>query len=340
MSRDEIQKLLGGYATGTLSDTERRELLEAALDDQELFDELAKEQALHDVLQDHAARRQLLAALKPARGWSWVRRPATLALVGGLATLLIVGGVVWLRPKPSVQPETTVAEALPPRQPAPLPAPAPAESVVRPALRRKLVRPPEAPAMAKLIRQEVAGGAKPVAAPPPPPSAPSPSAVLTAANDVANAPAQPPEANTVHLLDTLARAQAAAGAPAKATLPLEYHLLRAGPDGNYVPVAADGELHAGDSVRLQVGAPAAGSLQLYRRDPAGGLSLLAGQAVEKAQQYVLPASGGLTSASPARMELLLLLTPAEQPVMSLLKTREADQKVQGKVVRQINLDFR
>src|ERR1017187_9537418 len=51
MSREEIQKLLGGYATDTLSEAERRALFEAAIEDQELFDALAKEQALRDVLQ-------------------------------------------------------------------------------------------------------------------------------------------------------------------------------------------------------------------------------------------------------------------------------------------------
>ncbi|HVN02822.1 MAG TPA: hypothetical protein VMT86_00315, partial [Bryobacteraceae bacterium] len=63
MSRDQIQKLLGGYATGTLNEAERRELFEAALEDQELFDALAKEQALHEVLREPDARRQLIAAL-------------------------------------------------------------------------------------------------------------------------------------------------------------------------------------------------------------------------------------------------------------------------------------
>ena len=48
MTRDEIRGLIGGYATGSLSEAERRTLFEAALDDQELFDELAREQALKE----------------------------------------------------------------------------------------------------------------------------------------------------------------------------------------------------------------------------------------------------------------------------------------------------
>ena len=46
MTQEEIRKLLGGYATNALSADERRILFEAALEDQELFDVLAKEQAL------------------------------------------------------------------------------------------------------------------------------------------------------------------------------------------------------------------------------------------------------------------------------------------------------
>lgn len=94
MSREEIQKLLGGYATDTLSEAERRALFEAALEDQELFDALAKEQALRDVLQEPFARRQLLDALGPARApariraWQWLRQPAALAVAGGVAILL------------------------------------------------------------------------------------------------------------------------------------------------------------------------------------------------------------------------------------------------------------
>src|ERR1039458_7309245 len=63
MSREEIQKLLGGYATDTLSEAERRALFEAAIEDQELFDALAKEQALRDVLHDPSARKTLILAL-------------------------------------------------------------------------------------------------------------------------------------------------------------------------------------------------------------------------------------------------------------------------------------
>ena len=59
----EIRHLLGGYATGTLTDDERERLFAAALDDQALFDALAEEQPLKDLLDDPESRGYLLAEL-------------------------------------------------------------------------------------------------------------------------------------------------------------------------------------------------------------------------------------------------------------------------------------
>ena len=43
MTRDEARRLMSSYATGSLSEAERRLLFEAALEDQDLFDELARD---------------------------------------------------------------------------------------------------------------------------------------------------------------------------------------------------------------------------------------------------------------------------------------------------------
>ncbi len=81
MSPQEIKKLLGGYATGTLTVEEQQALFAAALEDQELFDAMAREQSLRDLLRDPAARAELLSALDaPARRfgfWQWLRRPGS-----------------------------------------------------------------------------------------------------------------------------------------------------------------------------------------------------------------------------------------------------------------------
>src|SRR5450755_4388527 len=99
MSPEDIKKLLGGYATDTLTTEEQQALFAAALEDQELFEALAHEQSLRDLLHDPAARAELLSALDaPATGaggfWQWVRRPA----IAGFATagvLAIAVVAVW-----------------------------------------------------------------------------------------------------------------------------------------------------------------------------------------------------------------------------------------------------
>src|SRR5580700_8059877 len=57
---------MSGYATGSLSDTERKLLFEAALEDQDLFDQLAHEQALKDLIDQPGVRDRLIAGLAPA----------------------------------------------------------------------------------------------------------------------------------------------------------------------------------------------------------------------------------------------------------------------------------
>ena len=52
MNRDDMRKLLGGYATGTLTDAERKALFEAAMEDQTLFDAIADEGVLKELLDE------------------------------------------------------------------------------------------------------------------------------------------------------------------------------------------------------------------------------------------------------------------------------------------------
>ncbi len=102
MVERDIEKLLGGYATGTLTDEERHRLFEAALHDQALFDALTHEAALKEVLDDPTHRRRVLAALEAQQRSArrplvvmleWFRRPANVALAGTLATAVIA---VWI----------------------------------------------------------------------------------------------------------------------------------------------------------------------------------------------------------------------------------------------------
>ncbi|MEP6959091.1 MAG: hypothetical protein ABI980_10220, partial [Nitrospirota bacterium] len=97
MSEHELENLLGGFAADTLTPEEKQALYNAALQDQQLFNALADEQALKELLADPVVRRRLLASLKrkDASGggehlsWlDWFKRPAGLAVAGGLAAAM------------------------------------------------------------------------------------------------------------------------------------------------------------------------------------------------------------------------------------------------------------
>ncbi|MGH7259383.1 MAG: hypothetical protein ACREI9_01725 [Nitrospiraceae bacterium] len=97
MRREELEKLLGGYATGTLTAQERTLLFEAALADQALFNALAGEQVLKELLDNPHARRRLLTALRAQasrpsvlhRLREWLQPPAIRAVAGGLAVAVL-----------------------------------------------------------------------------------------------------------------------------------------------------------------------------------------------------------------------------------------------------------
>lgn len=65
MTPDQIRQLVSGYATNTLSEQERERLFALALEDQELFDELMREQPLVELLADPDARDELMESLSP-----------------------------------------------------------------------------------------------------------------------------------------------------------------------------------------------------------------------------------------------------------------------------------
>lgn len=96
MPEHELEALLGGFAAGTLTADEQRRLYAAALQDQQLFNALADEQGLKELLTEPEVRGRLLEALQrpitqpdPShRWWDWFRTPAGLALAGGLAAAL------------------------------------------------------------------------------------------------------------------------------------------------------------------------------------------------------------------------------------------------------------
>ncbi|PWU04646.1 MAG: hypothetical protein C5B51_16320 [Terriglobia bacterium] len=122
MSREEAERLLGGYAAGTLTAAEQEALCAAALDDQQLFEALVREEPLRELLQDAAARAQLLAALDTVREpWYYRKVPwSVIAAATAVITLTFVAVEYW--PQRQAPPITVVATApLPQFERSPLP---------------------------------------------------------------------------------------------------------------------------------------------------------------------------------------------------------------------------
>jgi len=117
MKQHEAEKLLGGHATGTLSDEERQALYTAALGHQALFDALMDEEALRELLADPVAKAQLLAALAPTALPKVVPLWRRTGVLGAAASLLLasLAGIAYLRSPgqapPALRQETEKAPA-------------------------------------------------------------------------------------------------------------------------------------------------------------------------------------------------------------------------------------
>jgi len=174
MTNEEIQKLLGGYVTNTLTEAERKVLFEAALDNQDLFNAMQQEEALKDLLSDPISREQVRQALetpaaaKPAVAW-WSQWWAWGSAVGAVvAAVLIVAVIRWNPSQPKPQEVASVTAPKPVDQPALLTKEAAAASKPE-AARAKALRPAR-PAVAQGPRKDEADLAR--ALPPTPPPVP------------------------------------------------------------------------------------------------------------------------------------------------------------------------
>jgi hypothetical protein len=204
MNREDARKLLGGYATGNLTAEERRLLFEAALDDQELFDALAEEQALKDVLDDPVSRERVRLAVAAAprpRGWwarPWIWVPAVGALAAAVLTVTLVN---W---KPGEIHEATKNTTVADNRPA-LKDAAPASPV---APGDTKVRSKKAP-VPKVVADKFAG---PAATPPPAPAAAAPPKDAETPKQ-AEAPAAQSSANTAAHTGNTANTANTSGGP-------------------------------------------------------------------------------------------------------------------------------
>jgi len=174
MNRGEAQKLLGGYATGTLTAEERQALFAAALEDQQLFDELAREQSLRDLLSDPASRTHLLAALDvPApAALSWFGRWwKPLSMGAAAAVLASVTVVAVMHRSPNVPPAMVAKLAPQPVSPVTSPPAAPAPVATETGALRQANRALNTDQAAMVRERKVMPSAQGRVAPPPAPAA-------------------------------------------------------------------------------------------------------------------------------------------------------------------------
>lgn len=292
MRPDDIRKLLGGYATGTLTDEERRALFQAALSDQELFNALADEQALRDLLEDPAAREQLMEALErrpepfleQARGW--LGRPLSWSLVGGLAAAMIAGVFVVRMHVPADTPEPVLeARHRAPEAPEVAP-PVPAEPELEPA--------PAVTADRKAQRHVAGALPEEVAADP---TREEESIALMAE---AVAPPSEPMASQARLAMDVSQA---AG--------IRYSMLRQQPDGTFATADPQTDLWLGDEIRLIVTVDRGGYLYVVGRDAAGISRILFQGETHASVRHEIPPGGSIRLEGPTGEQRFVVVLSQE-----------------------------
>ena len=208
MNPEDVRKLIGGYATGSLSEAERKLLFEAALKDEELFDELAGEQVLKEILEEPGVRQRLLSALKAeqksfkapwwSKPWPWMGAAVTVAVA-----IIIVVAQRTPVPQPPPQEIAQVLKSVEPvATPDAPPPPAAPRSAAAPKALRKVAPPPPALADAPKVSVDAiaetrADKAAPQALADAPPPPPAPRALGAAAGFAAGGRAEALRANIV-----------------------------------------------------------------------------------------------------------------------------------------------
>jgi hypothetical protein len=271
----EIRHLLGGYATGTLTDAERARLFAAALEDQELFDALAEEQQWKDLLDDPESRGYLLAELDqlqeskqreaavfaaaapmmrsskaaagPVTPAAPPRPPARfwLPFAAVMMALVVTGWFWWAHEPPPAQ---QVAVSTPP--PA---GPAATPPVVQPAVAQPVTgtAPPAKTDVARAPARRVGEPLKQMGAPAaggPKPAEVRQDLAASSADEVKkerDVRAEPSEAKSVS--ESAAPAPAPAPPPATALARAAYQVLRL-ENGQFVPRPATTRFQAGDRI--------------------------------------------------------------------------------------------
>jgi hypothetical protein len=322
MKSDDIMKLLGGYATGTLTEQERASLFEAAIGNQELFDALADEEALRELLSDPVCRQQLLRSLGEKkltfgeRVTMWLRRPATLALAGGLTAAAI--GVVVIRNV--YGPAGPVQEIAMRHQTPAMPAPPPATKAQPPQPETKKESKVQAPRPKKreaVVPATPASESKPLEKP----------ATQASSRELRDQRQAQAEADVLHERSGQAvrSKEAREAAPAVAfrtsvrnqAPSLRYTVERRNVEGVYSEVLASTTFALSDSLRLTVEPGISGHLYVMR----AGL-LLYEQQVTEDVRYTIPPEGSLPAPiQPGETKLRLIVSREPLAVRTLAAGR-------------------
>jgi hypothetical protein len=278
MKFEDAEKLLGGYATDTLNEAERKALFEAALANQDLFNALADEEALRELLSDARCRRQLLSLLQPRREpvWrrlaAWMGRPSSWAVAGSLATVLLITGLL-VEMNRTTRP---VSVAL-------LKVEAPAETAQKPA---QAAPAKAAPREEKQVAKKRTAAPAHVAGPAPEP-APARDVLLAEKAEAPAPPAAPLPAPTAsqELAATSFRAQPQAGRLEMSRMPpteqearKDARTLYYGSAGRRGAAAADRAAPPVAALRAKAASPTAPlglRYSILRRDASGQFSALA-----------------------------------------------------------------
>ena len=299
MNPEDVRKLIGGYATGSLSEAERKALFDAALDDQELFDELAGEQVLKEILEEPGARQRLLSTLGAksiqapwwSKPWLWMGAAVTVAV----AIIIVVA-----QRTPLPQPTQEIAQVLKSAEPVAAPAPPPPAAPVAPKALRKVAPPaPSVDAIAEARADKAE--AQPLADAPPPPAPQQQRVALGAVREFA-ARGGRAEALSANIVSVFGFNYTVRADGVLEIIPSSPGFLSVA-DGTNV-LRPSGLAPAGMPVRVQI--------------PAGTMSVTIGfyavQGITSAALRRDEASGTVTDQNPpnGRISIQVFLTPATQ----------------------------
>jgi hypothetical protein len=137
---EQVKYLLGGYATGTLTPEENAALMQAALEDQELFNALADDESLRRYLAEPEFRNDLLKATEPKpHRMRWITALAT-------AAACLFAALFWTTHRTSAPTQEMAINRPQPVAPPPGPAYGVQSVQVKPAApKRPVNRKPQAP---------------------------------------------------------------------------------------------------------------------------------------------------------------------------------------------------